>query len=280
MPNLLADAKASAITAIESLAATLSVCMQPGVALADSRAEAFSAIVETLSERIQPIIAQLSKSTPDSDEASDSYQRQQEWLRIRSFERLLHGKVQGFLLGAVNSLHADAQDLESIINELVSNLRLCLDELRGVEVDPFSFEPALDRYVELWDGVIAIDVRISPAAKDSLAAYPTAAQCALEVIREAINNAVKHGRPRRIDVQVEADLKEAAEVSGSLSVRVSNDGSRLVRRRKRGFGSAILDQLASDWEILAVADRVVLRALVSTRGAEQHGPSDNAESQP
>jgi hypothetical protein len=280
MPDLLADAKASAITAIETLVATLSGCMQPTVALADARAMAFSAISETLAERILPIIAQLSKNVPDSYGAPDSYQRQQEWLRMRSFERLLHGKVQGMLLGAANRLRADAPDPESIITELVSDLRLCLDELEVAEVDPFSFEPALAKHVELWDGMIAIDVRISPAAKDSLAAHPTAAQCALEVIREAINNAVKHGRPRRIDVQVEADLKEAAEVPGSLSVRVSNDGSRLVRRRKRGFGSAILDQLASDWEILAVADRVELRALVSTRRAEQHGPSDNAESQP
>jgi hypothetical protein len=276
MPDLLADAKASAITAIERLAVTLSGCMQPGVPLAGSRAEAFSAISETLSEHIQPIISQLSKNVPDSDEASDSYQRQQEWLRMRSFERLLHGKVQVMLLGAANRLRADAPDPKSIIDVLVSDLRLCLDELEGAVADPFSFESALARHVTLWDGVIAIDVRISPAAKDSLAAHPTAAQCALEVIREGINNAVKHGRPRRIDVQVEADLEEAAEVPGGLIVRVSNDGSRLARRRKRGFGSAILDQLTSEWEITAAADRVVLRALVSTRRAEQHGPADNA----
>jgi hypothetical protein len=276
MPDLLADAKASAITAIETLVATLSGCMQPTVALADARAMAFSAISETLAERIQPIIAQLSKNAPDSDEASDSYQRQQEWLRMGSFERFLHGKVQGMLLGAANRLRADAPDPESIITELVSDLRLCLDELEGAVADRFSFEPALARYVALWDGVIAIDVRISPPARHSLAAHPTAAQCALEVIREGINNAVKHGRPRRIDVQVEADLEEAAEVPGGLSVRVSNDGSRLARRRKRGFGSAILDQLTSEWGIAAAADRVVLRALVSTRRAEQHGPADNA----
>ena len=276
MPILLADAKASAISAIESLAATLSGCMQPMAALTDARAMAFSAISETLSERIQPIIAQLTKNVPDSDEASDSYQRQQEWFRMRSFERLLHGKVQGLLLGAANRLRADTPDPESIITELVSDLQLCLGELEGAVVYPFSFEPALARHVSLWDGVIAIDVRISPTARDSLAAHATAAQCALEVIREGINNAVKHGRPRRIDVQVEADLEVSAEVPGGLSVRVSNDGSRLARRRKRGFGAAILDQLTSEWEIAAVADRVVLRALVSTRRAEQHGSADNA----
>jgi hypothetical protein len=250
--------------------------MQPTVALAGARAMAFSAISETLAERIQPIIAQLSKNVPDSDEASDPYQRQQEWLRMGSFERVLHGKVQGMLLGAANRLRADAPDPESIITELVSDLRLCLDELEGAVADRFSFEPALARHVALWDGVIAIDVRISPPARHSLATHPTAAQCALEVIREGINNAVKHGRPRRIDVQVEADLEEAAEVPGGLSVRVSNDGSRLARRRKRGFGSAILDQLTSEWGITGAADRVVLRALVSTRRAEQHGPADNA----
>ena len=275
MPNLLADAKASAITAIETLAATLSGFMQPGVAMADSRAMAFSAISETLSERIQPIIAQISQNVQSADNAPDSYQRQQEWLRMRSFERLLHGKVQGTLLGAANRLRADAPDPESIIDELVSDLQLCLDEIEGAVADPFSFESALARHVALWDGVIAIDVRISPTARGSLAAHPTAAQCALEVIREGINNAVKHGRPRRIDVQVEADIEVDAEEPGGLIVRVSNDGSRLARRKKRGFGSAILDQLTSEWEITA-ADRVVLRALVSTRRAEQHGPADNA----
>jgi hypothetical protein len=270
MPNHLADARASAISAIEALATTLSGFVHPGVELEDARAAASAAIFETLSERIQPIIVQVSNNFPGSDGAPDSYQRQQEWLRMRSFERLLHGKVQGFLLGAANRLQVDARDPESIINEVVSDLKLCIDELRGAEVGPFSFVPALARHVELWDGVIAIDVRISEAARGTLATNPTAAQCVLEVIREGINNAVKHGKPRNMEVEV-----DAAE-SGGLTVRVSNDGSRLAGRIGRGFGSAILDQLTREWEIAAVADRVVLRALVSTRRAEQHGPTYNA----
>lgn len=259
MPNDLADARASAISAIEALADALSGFGHPGVVLEDARAAASTAILETLSERIQPVIAQVSQIQPHEDVAQDSYQRQQDWLRLRSFETLLHGKVQGFLLGAVTRLQADACDPESIIKDLVCDLRLCLDEFRGAEIDPFSFGPALARHVELWDGVIAIDVRISLAARGSLATNPTTAQCVLEVIREGINNAVKHGKPRNMEVHV--DVAE----SGGLSVRVSNDGSRLARRRKRGFGSAILDQLTSEWEITAAADRVVLRALVSTR---------------
>ena len=259
MPNYLADARASAISAIEALADALSGFGHPGVVLEDARDAASTAILETLSERIQPIIAQVSQILPNAEAARDSYQRQQEWLRMRSFETLLHGKVQGFLLGAVTRLQADALDLESIINDLVSDLRLCLDELSGAAVGPFRFEPALARHVELWDGVIVIDVRISEAARGTLATNPTAAQCVLEVIREGINNAVKHGKPRNMEVHV--DVAE----SGGLSVRVSNDGSRLVSRRGHGFGSAILDQLTRQWEIAAVADRVVLRALVSTR---------------
>jgi hypothetical protein len=270
MPNALAEAKFSAISAIEALAATLADLRDSGQDSTRLREAGLSAISDTISHGIRPIIARISQMHTVTDSAADPYQRRQDWLRMRSFEALLHGSVQGALLGAANRLQSAALKPAETVAELMSNLALCLDHLKGAAVEPFNFELALVRHIELWKGVISIEVRISPAASDDLAANPTAAQCALEVIREGINNAVKHGKPRNMEVQVDA------EMPGGLAVRVSNDGTRVANRRRPGFGSAILDQLSSEWEITAAADRVVLRALVSTRRAEQHRATDNA----
>ena len=280
MPNSLVDAKASAIKAIQALTSSLDGLRRQGIPLDAQREVAMLIISDTLSFGIQPLISRVSQRVQDFDTAADPFQRQQDWLRHKSFEALLHGRVQGVLLMSKNALQSSDREPKERIAQILSNLALCIEELRGASVGDFNFNLALSKHVELWRGVLSIGVRVAPAAAELLEANPTAAQCSLEVIREGINNAVKHGKPRRIDVEVETDFERAVERATALSLRVSNDGTRLARRRKPGFGSALLDQLTSQWQIAEGAGGVELRALVSTRRTEQHNATDNAQRQP
>jgi glucose-6-phosphate-specific signal transduction histidine kinase len=70
-----------------------------------------------------------------------------------------------------------------------------------------------------------------------------ALSCALEVIREAINNAVRHAEAKRVEVSVET-------AGNLLQLRIRNDGNPLNDAREPGFGSQLIKDVTHTCELL------------------------------
>jgi signal transduction histidine kinase len=89
-----------------------------------------------------------------------------------------------------------------------------------------------------------------------LNANADAAECMPEVLREAVNNSVKHGGARNVSVEIDPKSR------GLLSLVVINDGAPLEPQKIKGYGSNVLDELTHEWSIANTHRGVQLSALV------------------
>lgn len=125
----------------------------------------------------------------------------------------LHGGVQSRLVAVILLLEqaqmkayadqqAEARDsiviAQSANRELITNVGLA----KEAPVEQESFDTALRKIVESWDGLVAIEVQISPEAMSYVTATPSLAGLMIELIRECVTNAAKHGRAHAISIKL------------------------------------------------------------------------------
>lgn len=144
----------------------------------------------------------------------------------------LHTTVQSRWTAAAIRLQAAAEtgDVESAAR--------ALREAREVVADsaPSGQEPTdLNRLARAWEGIAAIHLQIPPDVPSSV--RPTLGL----LIEEAINNAIRHGHARTIDVLVTV-------AASSVDVVVVDDGVGVAESHRVGLGSRWMDAV-SRWEI-------------------------------
>lgn len=180
--------------------------------------------------------------------------RQEVWLSQKILATELHGSVQA-------ALNASALRLAQMTNPTAADLdRVREDVDRAISelgqrnyMEGQSFEDLMEQMCELWEGSCEINYRLTEDASSALADNPGAAYCTLEVVREAVNNAIRHGQSKCIDI----DIKMKNEL---LALEVVNDGSKLAATGQ-GFGSQLYEELTLSHN-LTVGQKTKLRALV------------------
>jgi signal transduction histidine kinase len=108
-------------------------------------------------------------------------------------------------------------------------------------LDGQSIEELLEQICDLWEGSCEISYRLDLHASSALADDSAAAYCTLEVIREAVNNAIKHGNAKQIEIV--ADLN-----SEVIELTVTNDGNA-TQLSTPGLGSSLYQELALDYKL-------------------------------
>ena len=186
--------------------------------------------------------------------------RQRVWLSQKTLATELHGSVQATLSASAIRLaqleNPTEQDLDRVrqdIDNVVAKLGR-EDYLAGE-----SFEELVEQICELWDSTCSINYRLSDSAQGVLAENSATAYCTLEVMREAINNAIKHGSPKNIDIAIDA----AGEL---ITLRIQNDGSS-VQRNSFGLGSQIFEELTLDYSLRS-GSPIVFEAKIPISQAE------------
>jgi two-component sensor histidine kinase len=120
------------------------------------------------------------------------------------------------------------------------------------------FESVMTQIQEVWEGVAEVRLEAIPAElKTVFAQNPTASSCSLEIIREAVSNAVKHGKASIIEVSIRLTGESF------LSIEVRNNGKRVPADKRAGYGSEILDEVAFEWSLENLPAGVILKALVA-----------------
>jgi len=168
--------------------------------------------------------------------------RQQVWLSQKTLATELHGSVQA----ALNASAMRLAQTENPTPEDLDRVRLDLDKaMQRLGVDDYlngqTIEELLEQICDLWEASCEINYRLSPQASSALADDSAAAYCTLEVIREAVNNAIKHGEAKQVDISAELD----GEV---IELTVTNDGSN-TQLSGPGLGSSLYQELALDYKL-------------------------------
>jgi signal transduction histidine kinase len=182
--------------------------------------------------------------------------RQQVWLDHRRVAQVLHGSVQGALYAAAIRLGRESVPTPETIESVQKDISDALAEVSRAKSEDFVFEEVLNSIIDLWQDSINFELALDQKAIHKLNENTDAAECMLEVLREAVNNSVKHGGARNVSVEI------APKSRGLLSLVVINDGKPLEPEKIKGYGSNVLDELTHEWSIANTHRGVQLSALV------------------
>ena len=177
--------------------------------------------------------------------------RQQVWLARKTLAMELHGSIQ-------STLQSVAARLSKLKDPTDKELNLALEQVREAfgRVDREDYlsgktlRQLLDELVLLWEGALDVQINIEQDAEKALDVDQAAARCALEVCREAVTNAVKHGSAEQVKISI-------SQGEGFVLIKAVNDGSNLTKDLA-GQGINLYKEVAHSYSLTDQAEGVTL----------------------
>lgn len=179
------------------------------------------------------------------------------WAQQRSLARALHGPVQSAIAASARRLHDTPVDqraaaIAAVRQELLDLLQP--DDAASSSGTTLCWDESLQRIVATWAGVTDVTVDEGVAVSRAMDADAVGREIAVEVLTEAVSNAARHGRARRVRASVHV-------MGADLAIEVSDDGT--VRRSpESGLGTRLLDDCALSWERVSTETGTTLTAVL------------------
>jgi signal transduction histidine kinase len=218
---------------------------------------AFSALVLTLGPSIFGIIIfnmraniKFEEELNDSIAHDLSHIRGQLWAIRKKIARELHGGLQSKLQVLALKLGSKEINHSDLVKGFYSELEYSI--LEGLERNRYAdLKSYLDDLRDFWSGVSHIEVNVDSSIYETLANDYLQIECIQEVVREAVNNAIKHGKSKEISIS----LLHTKEKILNLVVVNSHDAQTSQRDAESSLGTTIFKELSSSWN-LSVGDKV------------------------
>ncbi|MEY4390725.1 MAG: hypothetical protein RLZZ400_468, partial [Actinomycetota bacterium] len=157
------------------------------------------------------------------------------WATKRNLARQLHGAVQSEIIAVLLRIaksetdpNSDPIDSKRLQKQLRSRLELIL----STDAVRHDFVTVLDEIAETWEAISSIDYQITDAAAAAVASDPLAAETAIEIIREGVSNAIRHGQAKQIGVKV-----GVIEAGDCLMIEIDSDGKAFEPGSREGLGT-------------------------------------------
>ena len=190
--------------------------------------------------------------------------RQRVWLSRKSLAMELHGSIQGALQSVAMRLSNLRRPSAKDIAKAVEDINLALARLETEDhLAGKSIETLLDELQQLWEGALDLRFTLEKSAIRQLTHDSAASRCVLEVAREAITNAVKHGDAKRVSLNLDASNQ-------MINLVVENDG-KPFRESSRGKGQELYQSVSHRYWFEKVKNktRLVVQIPLSPAGASQ-----------
>lgn len=204
-----------------------------GLAIAGAIAKAWAMDEDTRLSRIETLQWQTQRL------------HQQIWAERTRLGRFLHGAVQASLTSTallIESRLSAGEDPSDIAAAACVRLSDLLDSMADLGADhgsKTSVTDVLGRIGAVWSRLADISVTVDAAAEEACLLDDDAAETVVEIAREGITNAIRHGGADQVTVRVSADRTELC-----LVVR---DNGRWRPSSDTGLGTALLDSLCTEW---------------------------------
>lgn len=184
--------------------------------------------------------------------------RQEAWVIQRNIATVLHGPVQAAMYAAALRLSQAKRPSKNMTEQICAEIDESIERLAKPDfLEGESLQSVLEQIRDLWSGLSEIEIKLPPELNQQVTRRPIVAQCVLEIAREGVSNAVKHGKAKKISIDISADKSEM------LVVKVTNDGELMGKISTDGVGTALLNELSHSWKINSEEKTTELRALVS-----------------
>lgn len=170
--------------------------------------------------------------------------RQAQWLQQQALARALHGPVQAAVTSAALRLDAAVRAGEAhgdLLGDARSTLLSTIDVLDAVDADTPSLDVVLARITGTWEGVCAVTATVDECAASSLSSDSIASAVVMDIMTEAVSNAVRHGEARRADIAITAIHDDL------VTLVMRDDGHGDSTPPMPGLGTALLDECTLEW---------------------------------
>lgn len=172
--------------------------------------------------------------------------RRRLWLLRRNWHLKLHGEFQGALTAILARL--SMQPSVAINSDLIRReLALALEALESESIAPKPLADTIAELRETWHDVVEITGTLSPQVELLLDADDEARQSLAELMREAANNASKHGKASKMHIVLDRPDDH------SIRLMAQNNGL-LVDRHTRGIGTQFYSDLCLNWSLENLPD--------------------------
>lgn len=164
-------------------------------------------------------------------------------LAAASAAQVLHGEVQSRLLASALAIErldpvADSNELLAMLVDTRLLLTAPFEEEAVVARSDLSLKAEVKRKASLWQGIVQVSLTFDGAIDDL---GNSIAHNAGRVVEEAIANAVRHGKAKKVDVTVYRG-------SHGINISVSDDGVRHISTGtddvRRGMGTTLFEAVS------------------------------------
>lgn len=196
--------------------------------------------------------------------------QQEAWAANRLLARELHGGVQSELTAAALRLDAWSRRPDpATMPDVLAQVRRALDHVRdlvdsGIVSPPLDPRTAIESISAVWASLAEVTSRLDDAAIETLLRDEAATESVVEVVRESLSNAVRHGRATRVTIAI--TIKRAHSSTTTIGVVVDDNGIGVGAMARDGFGSRLFDQVCLSWERASQPGETRVSAWIPTTG--------------
>ena len=168
--------------------------------------------------------------------------RQELWLNRRRTASVLHGPVQAALFASAMKLSQEQKPTSELVAVVEQDISAAIEKLNNPSnLEGEDISDLLNQIVEIWSDAAKITIEIPEPLEAEIARSPLASEALIEISREFITNAIKHGKASSVSLKVSRldDLR--------IAIKVVDDGQGLPPGAKPGFGSKLLSELSLVW---------------------------------
>jgi signal transduction histidine kinase len=178
--------------------------------------------------------------------------RQELWLNRRRTASVLHGPVQAALFASAIKLSQSQKPTPELVVEVEKDIQDALEKLNNPSnLEGESISNLLDQIIEIWSDAAQIEIAIPEGLEKAITGQPLASEAFIEISREFITNAIKHGKASHVNLRVyRLDAFR-------LAIEVIDDGQGLPPGAKPGFGSKLLTELSLSWKQTREGDKTL-----------------------
>lgn len=163
------------------------------------------------------------------------------WVAQRKWSYLIHGTVQGALTVASSRLVFDEKPDRNLIAKVTKDLERAKRALQSPVEFRLGTEQLIREIQGSWSGICEVRFDISANTIERVDESESGKTCLIELSKELVSNAYRHGRARQIWISVYLDENL------DLRIIATNDGLPLAPDHKSGLGFAMFDELTSTW---------------------------------
>ena len=206
-------------------------------------------------QRLQQAEADL-REVNDELDVVVSRLRAQLWVNRQQLSWVLHGPVQSALLAAAHELqnrNVDADDRERIRVRIAE----AAAHLETGQIPHHALGRAMDELCRLWEYTCPLRISAGTDVRERLDGDPTASYAVIEILREGVSNAVRHGGATQVNIEL------ALSERGLVEVRLTDNGSGLAPSDSGGLGTSLLNQVCHRWSRTSTPTGCVLEAQVT-----------------